>query len=257
MAKRHNWTRAEDDVLETWYGLITAEQIARRVTKVSGIERTKNAVVCRAGALRLDYRTAQDGISVADAARELAISPHVLYPMIAAGKVKVRGRGHCRLISFEGLEQLRAIFPQPPERSTTVTKARKRLGYSDVHFLRLLHAGVIRAVKRGSRWYVDADQVEKLAKEMRQSGRVRLDLSSVRALDEERAKTRAYGIEIRNKRRALVNAGVEAAELDELMQLPVEELERRLEETRARRSLLWKQLYAIRGAERPRKRVSA
>src|SRR5690606_4376088 len=89
------WTRAEDDILESWHGLIPAHQIAKRLVKATGIERTENAVRVRAQALGLDYRTAQDGISVADAARELGIKRGPIDRLIRRGVIKTKGHGHC------------------------------------------------------------------------------------------------------------------------------------------------------------------
>jgi hypothetical protein len=207
MGRGPNWNDAEDDILDAWYGLETAEKISRRIKRATGRYRSAAAVALLARKLKIDHRTNQAGVTIADAARELGITLHTLCHQVTVGNVRTFGSGKVKFIDFDDLEQLRAKYPAPPARSTTVTKARKLLGYGETQMVRLIKGGVVRAVKRGERWYVDMDHVEQLARQMKTRGVVRLNHRDNPAMEAERAHNRDYCKRIRNIRRAQLNGG--------------------------------------------------
>jgi hypothetical protein len=87
---------------------------------------------------------------------------------------------------------MRRLFSQKPARSMSKQQAMAVLGYSETHFSRLLNGGVIRGVRIAKLWYVDADHVEQIAREMKRNGTIRMDLSAAPGMDKERSRGRAY-----------------------------------------------------------------
>ncbi len=200
-APKRNWTAAEDDVLFDWYGLEKPAALQRRILRETGSPRSIAAIIVRAGALNLDHRTASGYLTVKEAAAELGISVHVIHHRVRTGSIKYKGRGKAGLLSDETMEQLRKEFPPAPAKSMSKTQAMRALGYSETHFTRLLVAGVIRGVRRGERWYVDAEHVEQLVAEFKREGVTRREWGDLPHLEAERAKARAYSIGKRRQRR--------------------------------------------------------
>ncbi len=191
-APKRNWTQAEDDVLVVYYGLEKPAALQRRILRETESLRSVDAIIARAGALNLDHRTASGYLTVKEAAAELGISVHVIHHRVKIGAIQYKGRGKAGLLSDETMEQLRKEFPPAPAKSMTKTQAMRALGYSETHFTRLLVAGAIRGVRRGERWYVDAEHVEQLVAEFKREGVTRRDWGALPHLEAERAKYREY-----------------------------------------------------------------
>jgi hypothetical protein len=207
VAPKRNWTLQEDDVIERYYGAERLETIQRRILKETGSPRTMAAIVIRATRhLGLDHRTAPGEFTVAEAAEALGVKKSLLYRRIGKGLIKSTGRGKCLFIPAEEMERLEQEFPKPPERSMTKREAMRVLGYGESHITRLLIAGAIRGVKRGDRWFVDADHVAELIAEFRRTGATRREWGDLPYLEEQRAKAREYARTVRNPRRAAENA---------------------------------------------------
>lgn len=236
--RRRPWTRLEDDILEEQYGKLTAEAIGRRLEQATGHPRSAACVVQRAGKLNIDHRTNQAGVTLTDAARDIGVSNGILYNLVDTGKLKTFGQGKVCLITYEDLERIRALYPPAPASWMTSPEARRKLGYGSTQWCRLLRAGVIKAVKRGHLWYVDAAHVEQLAGEMKRKGLVNLDLGKVRALDAERAKVREYGLTVRNPRRAKQNRQIAAEAMAQSTGLSRAEVEAQLEAKDRKRELV-------------------
>lgn len=200
-APKRNWTPAEDDVLFERYGLDKPATIQKHILRETGHPRSVGAIIIRAGKLGLDHRTAQGYLTVKEAAQELQIHIDIIYERVRDGLIKYVGRGKAGLLSDETIEELRREFPPLPARSMTRLEAGGILGYSDSHMGRLLKAGAIRGVRRGSRWYVDADHVEQIKAEFKLSGQATLDWGSLPVLEEERTRAREYARGRRKVRR--------------------------------------------------------
>lgn len=200
-APKRTWTQAEDDIILDFWGLEKPETLQKRILKETGRPRSIDAVMVRGHTLGLDYRTAQGYFSIADAARELGIKPWPLYHRINAGTLKTLGRGKCRFIPEEEMARLRKEFPPPPARSMSRSEAMRALGYGEGHMSRLLIAGAVRAVKRGERWYVDADHVQELVEEFKRTGATRHDWGQLPHLEDHRSRARDYYHERRRQRR--------------------------------------------------------
>ena len=68
------WPPQAVELLHDWYGLMEADEIARRLTKRFGKTFTENAVWKRAGRDNLTAATAQGMITLSEAARQLGLS---------------------------------------------------------------------------------------------------------------------------------------------------------------------------------------
>jgi hypothetical protein len=200
-APKRNWTPQEEDVIEQLYGLEKPETIQKRILKETGSPRSIAAIIVRAQRLGLDHRTAPGEFTVREAAEELGVTMALLYHRIGRGLIRSTGRGRCRFIPIEEMERLQQEFPTPPARSMTRPEAMRALGYGEAHMSRLLIAGAIRAVKRGERWYVDADHVEELVDELKRTGATRLTWGPNDTIEANRASYRDYYHAVRKKRR--------------------------------------------------------
>lgn len=189
---RPKWTRAEDDIIEAWYGLVHCSEIATRIMTATGIERSKNAVRLRANILGMKVATAQDGVPINEAARILGVGKARLSKWVRARDIALRGRGSVRLISYDDLERLKSDFPPIETRTLRRPEAAKLLGYDGSYMPRLAKAGLIKAVKVGNLWHYDAESVERLAIKLRRSGTTRLDLKGLAWFDHERQRCREY-----------------------------------------------------------------
>jgi hypothetical protein len=183
-----NWSKAEEDILFDMYGAVLPAAIQRALFKQTGTARARNAIIMHAGKLGIDHRTNQAEMTIPDAAKLLDVTRDVIYELIRRGFIKPGGRGKCHLLSDNDVEFLKDVFPPAPARCMTAPEAMARLGYGTTHMSRLLQAGAIRAVKRGHRWYVDADHVDELAAAMKKSGAVSVSWGDLPRLQMEREK---------------------------------------------------------------------
>ena len=195
------WTPEEDAILQERYHLERPAAVARRIARETGLQRSSNAVKIRAGKLGLDSRRSETDFGLAEAAELLGVSYHMVIHAAETGRIKLRGRGKSRFITLEEFAKLEALFPPQPARSMTKPEAMARLGYVCSHMSRLLTAGTIRGVKRGGRWYVDADHVEQLVAEMKATGEVRRSWGEHAGLEVFREKWRAEVSRHRSERR--------------------------------------------------------
>lgn len=201
-AGKRDWTDAEEALIEQYYGAVKPAELQRRILKATGSPRSRNAVIVHAGHMNLDYRTNQDGITIADAARELGLGRHHIDRLVRSGLIKSFGRGKVRLMPLAALARIREIYPPLPARALTKTQAMRKMGYCESHFTRLLIAGAIRGVRHGERWYVDADHIDEMVAEMKKSGDTRRQWKDVPHLEAERARARLYSRTRRKELRA-------------------------------------------------------
>lgn len=196
------WTPDEDAILLKSYHLEKPATLARRIERECGTKRSPTAVQLRARRLGLDTRRSDVEFSVKETAETLGTAIWNIYHLAEKGVIKPKGRGKNMFITLEDFEKLEALYPAPPERSYTKTQAIRILGYSETHITRLLKAGALRGVRRGERWYVDADHVDALVAEMKRTGETRRDWGDLPHLNDERRKCREYWIERRARERA-------------------------------------------------------
>lgn len=210
------WTPEEDAVLRRAWGERNPAWIRRRL-KQMGYERTVTAVQIRAGKLKLHYRDNLTDFTVQQVAAWLGVAPGLVHDRIRHGRIRIRRRtssdGRLLRISPEEFERLQGEFPPPPKRWIGRTAFMRRMGYSDTHSSQLLRAGVVRGVKRGGRWFVDLDDVERLEAELRRTGRVKLDLTSYSTMDEDRRKARDYARQRRKRDREKAGVAPSFSEL--------------------------------------------
>ncbi len=195
--RRRRWTREEDFVIRDLFGVITPAGIQREIYQRTGLSRSLISISVRASRLGIDYKTNQPDYTVHEIAKVLMIGVHVLRGMIDRGLIQTHGAGKCLLISPAEFGRLSMQFPPPPARWISRREMMRRLGYGEAQSSRLLIGGAIRGVRRGGRWYVDADHVDEIAAEMRSKVETRRSWRDVPGLDATRERARQYA---RNRR---------------------------------------------------------
>ncbi|MBT9547662.1 MAG: hypothetical protein IV090_19880 [Candidatus Sericytochromatia bacterium] len=205
MSGAPKWTHVEKEFLIDNYGKYSPAQLAKKLFELTGICRSKNAVVITAGRMGLDHRRVTEAITIQDAAELSNTTVHIVRHAIKQGVIKPKKTtGRCVLLDVSELDKLEAKYPSvPPGYTMTKQQLMAKLGYGETQATRLLKGGVIRGIKRGDRWHVDANHVEEWVQKMREEGLTRLDLSGFQTsyLQSEREKMRAYALKERKKRR--------------------------------------------------------
>jgi len=191
-ASRRNWSERELEILCSNYGLLPPEQIAKEISRRCGTRRSRVSVLIMANRHGVDSRFAPGLFSVREVALDLSITRNIIYGCINRGKIKATGDGKNRFLDVAAVETLRKLYPPPPKRHTTRQELMRRLGYSCCHSCRLLDCGIIKGVKRGAVWYVDADHLDEFEAEMRRSGCTRLSLSGSEPMKRHRARCKNY-----------------------------------------------------------------
>jgi hypothetical protein len=190
---RMEWTQAEENILSDLYPLMPLRDVPAALAKRTGRLRTAESIQCKASRMNLDYRQADGLFSLQQAADAAEVSIGVVWYAIHSSKVQTVGKGKARFLRVKQVERLMEIYPPSPGKWVTRGELMRRLGYGEAHSSRLLRAGVIRGIRSGGRWLVDADHLDEVEREMRQSGVTRLDLSTYPTFDEMRRECREYG----------------------------------------------------------------
>ena len=183
---RRKWTHDEVRKLTRSYGRVHSDTLSFR------LNRSVSSLRCKATRLGLTSDWLEGLWSVADAAAEAGVDIWDVYGCAHRGLIDSVHTTKRLWITEKGVEQLRELYPPPPDRWITLPQTCSRLGYAESHVHRLLRAGVLCGVMRGGRWCVDVDSIERIEAELRLTGRARLRLPDLPAIEVMRERSRLY-----------------------------------------------------------------
>jgi excisionase family DNA binding protein len=165
------WSNAEADVLERYYGLMTIAMLQGYLYRTVGAFRTQDGIKGKAREMGLDFRTHQDAVTVTELAGLLGINRSQVYNHVEKGEWMSIGHGRLRLIPLDEVDRILESHPPFPHDPITRHDAAAILAYSIEVVSQLTKAGRLRKWQKGKQVYWSRQQVEALARELREQGR--------------------------------------------------------------------------------------
>lgn len=147
--------------LHSMYGILSAEEIAKRLSSKHGRRFTRYTVTSAARKHGITRMTAQPYVTMTEASQALGVHQQTLLHYCHRNNLRLIGRGvHVRYLAEETWERLQADFKAPPEPTIGTGEAARRLHYTVAAIQRLIARDKITAYRFGGRWRVPLTWVE-------------------------------------------------------------------------------------------------
>ena len=184
---------AELAIIREGYGLVHCQILCDRIKEATGRIRTPATLWRVARRLGFNAYNNQDDYSLKQVADLLGLDHNLIRHLAGLGLIKTYQGSRCRFVPVAEVERLQQKYPKIPWLAYTSPETQKILGYSSARIALYCKTNVFgsgMAIKRGNRWYINRQAVQRMAQKLKWTGAARQDLRAVVDLDRHRQTQR-------------------------------------------------------------------